>query len=472
MTVKRTSLLVLLLACLLMGLLVGCGSWGDSLTSLFDGNPWADVQQRELVWSDTSRIEQELGIDLVELPHGEPVGAWPRVVVYADRIEFDNRAWFLSLTDEQRATAGTEVEKQRTLLREAIPVAQLEDGLWRGGESQRWQAERLLVDLLLKQRERKDLALAQAPLVKEGAGGDDVIVVVERGVPFEIVWVVARALVQSSRTFWVAGQLDGRLVAIHLPLGGFGEVPGYWCATQVNLELREGGSWLVGTSSPPLTGPGGCRNTDWKRTISALARLTKRCTPRWEAWAAEVYGRHDKPVPTQHEWACSTVQITVPPDLGFEPVAQALASLHSYGPELIVGRPKSHHPGSRERCRFAIQPSELSEAQLDHICASDFPSELLESLLDGERTSLFNPSRVAPFALEHHIEVFHYGGVEPFSFFSRETIPLLVGSGLREVFPEYAQWRQHFLNQEFEKSALAGNVIELQGVTRSPTSAD
>jgi len=141
---------------------------------------------------------------------------------------------------------------------------------------------------------------------------------------------------------------------------------------------------------------------------------------------------------------------------------------------LVVGIPKTHHPGSRERCRFAIQPSELSEAQLDHICASDFPSVALEALL--ERKEPLEPWQDpwGTFPLEEHqIEALHTGpvdggGARPFNFrlFTDSEQRLVVGSGLREVFPEYAQWRQHFLDEEFEKSNFAAIHYEARSAAR------
>jgi hypothetical protein len=37
-------------------------------------NPWTEVLEREQGWYDADRIESELGIDLVEISAGEPIG--------------------------------------------------------------------------------------------------------------------------------------------------------------------------------------------------------------------------------------------------------------------------------------------------------------------------------------------------------------------------------------------------------------
>lgn len=62
-------------------------------------NPWRELHEQERVWYDKSRIENELGLELVSLKHGGPLWYNPRLIIHNDRIDFDNRAWFLSLPD-------------------------------------------------------------------------------------------------------------------------------------------------------------------------------------------------------------------------------------------------------------------------------------------------------------------------------------------------------------------------------------
>ncbi|MCA9489428.1 MAG: hypothetical protein KC621_05880, partial [Myxococcales bacterium] len=61
------------------------------------GGGWQAVADRERPWwEDSARLERREDLDLVEMPSGEPVGYWPRVVIRRDRIDVDGRAWALS----------------------------------------------------------------------------------------------------------------------------------------------------------------------------------------------------------------------------------------------------------------------------------------------------------------------------------------------------------------------------------------
>ena len=68
-----------------------------ALLSLLACDPVAPEQRAEAVFYDANRLESELGIRLVEVPDGEPLRHTIRMVIRADRIEIDNRAWWLEV---------------------------------------------------------------------------------------------------------------------------------------------------------------------------------------------------------------------------------------------------------------------------------------------------------------------------------------------------------------------------------------
>ena len=62
-------------------------------------NPWQEIHDRELMWYDKERIETDLGIELMTLQRGGPLGYNHRLVIHRNGMSFDNHAWFLSLPD-------------------------------------------------------------------------------------------------------------------------------------------------------------------------------------------------------------------------------------------------------------------------------------------------------------------------------------------------------------------------------------
>ena len=61
--------------------------------------PLQDAAEREAVWWDADHIRTASGVSLVPVTHGLPVGYWPRIVLRMDGIDFDSRAWALSLPE-------------------------------------------------------------------------------------------------------------------------------------------------------------------------------------------------------------------------------------------------------------------------------------------------------------------------------------------------------------------------------------
>jgi hypothetical protein len=95
-------------------------------------HPDADLVAREATWADADQVEAELGIDLAELPGGEPLGAWPRVVIRRDGIDLDTRAPWLALDPEQRAALGP--SEQKALLVEQPGLVPLDGGALVAGQ--------------------------------------------------------------------------------------------------------------------------------------------------------------------------------------------------------------------------------------------------------------------------------------------------------------------------------------------------
>jgi hypothetical protein len=92
-------------------------------------NPWTEIHQREMLWYDAKQLEQQLDLELVEMPQGGFLGNNPRIIIREESIEFDNRSWFLNLpdsfflADEESFNApeaiGTEAQ-QRYLIEETV----------------------------------------------------------------------------------------------------------------------------------------------------------------------------------------------------------------------------------------------------------------------------------------------------------------------------------------------------------------
>ncbi len=61
-------------------------------------NPWQDIYDREMVFRQ-ALIHEHTDINLPEITSSSPITHAPRIIIRKDRIEFDNRVWWLSSPD-------------------------------------------------------------------------------------------------------------------------------------------------------------------------------------------------------------------------------------------------------------------------------------------------------------------------------------------------------------------------------------
>ncbi len=339
-------------------------------------SPWRGLHEAEQVWHDADRIEAELGLALVPLQAAAPLGSWPRVVVRSDRIDVDNRAWFLSLPDAYFLSPEASVEDLAAPLVVKEGVVALSEG---------WVSEAdlegaLVVPLYEVLQAHADRA---QDLGARGEGypsfGGDLTLVAEPDVPVETLAAVAYAAGQAEYGSWMlAGRAAGRLQgALSMPplLAADPDLPekrrrrAAGCLVDCTVLLGGETERAVCGSLPPVSAAPGCAAADLA-VVDALARLAARCVGRWAALPSPMPAAG----PARQPEAC--IGLTVSGGgVSTRALVDEMARVHAHHPALR--QPGFYTPSTvaLERpaaedaaCAFALDPSSLTEAQLDVAC--------------------------------------------------------------------------------------------------------
>ncbi|MCB9678053.1 MAG: hypothetical protein H6737_23335 [Alphaproteobacteria bacterium] len=345
---------------MLVALLVGC-------------SPWPGVAAGEAVWwGPTDRIEAEQHIDLVDLPAGEPIGYWPRVEVYADRIAIDSRATVLSLPPEVRD--GIPPELLDRLLIESRTVASVTAGRV-PKDAKRGQLITGLYDALLALAEaHKDLALATRDESLEFRGLLTVVPDAATSAELlrEVIFTAGQAQFGSAA---LAGASGGRLRMATA-------FDGASCAIPVLLEGSPGGAGIdasgVGLRGASCTAPP-------DEVPRVLQELAAACDSRLDRIAATVAERHPGLEPVDPaEWRCIVVHPSVSEesDATVADLLPALASVLPSHPAIRHGYVLSRSYGP-DACEARRPIAELTDDELDRVCNVEYGLASVEAATEA-----------------------------------------------------------------------------------------
>lgn len=339
-------------------------------------NPWRGVHEAELVWHDADRIEAELGLTLVPLQAAAPLGPWPRVVVRSDRIDVDNRAWFLSLPDAYFLDPDASVKDLAAPLVAEEGVVALMEG--RVAETDLQGA--LLLPLYEVLHAHADRA---QDLGARGEGypsfGGDLTLVAEPDVPVETLAAVVYAAGQARYGSWMlAGRAGGRLQgALAMPplLDTDPDRPqalrrrADGCLVDCTVLLGGETERAVCGALPPIAAAPGCAAAGLA-VVDALAVLADRCATRWAALPSP----EPAPGPARQPEAC--IGLTASGGgASTRVLVDEMARVHAHHPVLrqpgffTPSTAALQNPSAEDgSCAFALDPRTLTEAQLDVAC--------------------------------------------------------------------------------------------------------
>ena len=320
-------------------------------------NPWSALHEREQIWYDADRIENEQELDLIEIEAGEPIGYWPRIVVRSDRIEFDNRAWFLSLPEEFfLSDEHTDIDR-RAYLVESQTVEILALGAMTPSNGQDVPFPQLArvfeehANSVESFRER--FALSEPNMHRT-------TVISEPDVPWGTAAGIMYTAMQSLVDLPVlAGRVGNRL---RTPMASVSDEG--LCLVEGRQRLTNDGAWLEIPGIPPLVGEDGCAGSDWASIMDAAETLLEGCHARWpgelpiiDLGALDALEFYDP---------CIQISMQVSEDVTVEAVMTALSESYQRYPDL---RPIFHQANvEASMCQDGLVFAELTAARLDQFC--------------------------------------------------------------------------------------------------------
>ncbi|MCB9793367.1 MAG: hypothetical protein H6741_11660 [Alphaproteobacteria bacterium] len=328
-------------------------------------NPWAEVHEREAPWWGPA---SGLPAELVRLPEGEPVGYWPRIVVGAEAIEVDNRAWFLSLPEP--LLEALEPEDLERLLVERRLDLPLDAGRI-PERAQRGLFIPALYDTLIEVVEAAKWA---AELDEAMAFEDAVLVLPAPGVPSQTL----------AQVFYTAGQAQlggaalGGLVDDRVRrVSAAGDAAA--CAGLVILEANAEGPMLSG-GGRALSLDGACPSGAPGATLERLITL---CEPRWQALVQEAFAAAPQATPLpESRWRCAALLTSLGGEGRAEDLLRALSELHA---RRDLARQVYTLGGGASGCADPVDLSQpLDPATLDQVCSAARFQDLLVAWTSGE----------------------------------------------------------------------------------------
>ena len=385
-------------------------------------NPWSDIHEAELVWHDADRIETELGITLAPLGASAPVGPWPRVVVRSDRIDFDNRAWFLSLPDAYFLDPERSFKELSAPLVVHEGLVSLQDGSLEPAD-RTGQLVPVLYEALQRQADEARSAGQRFGPNHDFAG--HITVVAEPDTPIETLNAVLYSAGQAQHGSWMfAGRTGDKLHAALSapPLDASAPDLGLRlrdrqgrCLVQCRLHVGHGMELASCGELPPIGSAQGCSPAELG-VLDALGTLRDRCQSRWAELPEDDMPRG--PAPAQGADSCIGMQL-VGEGITYQEVVDEMAAAHRHHPELqqsfvYAGPSEASDAASLQAaCAFVLDPGTLTEAQLDLACQPT-------SGLGETNPNQFVHTAAGGFALRRW---------------------MAAPDGYAEAFPEYAAWR-------------------------------
>ncbi len=325
-------------------------------------SPWSQVTAREAVWwGPADELAASADLSLVPLASGEPVGRWTRVVVRQDRIDVDNRAWFLTLPptffrDDDIAMTGS-------LLVDDEGVVELQEGHVPASDKKGSFVQPLFDRLLVA-------AEAQKSVVGQGGPEFDgnLVIVPEPGVPAstirEVMYTAGQAQFGGLN---LAGAHHGRLrrATAGAPSS---------CALSLALEGKADGR--VQLRPQQAAGPNPCLAPDelgrWLRDLPAT------CQDRWDGIGAEVFAQYPGvDAPELEQWQCVTIDLSLN-DAAIGPSLEAMSVVHGAYPRLRQRAFTSGLPRSCAAGEVPLQGMCGDEAVRAHLLAT------MDAIASGE----------------------------------------------------------------------------------------
>jgi hypothetical protein len=305
------------------------------------------VAEEAVWWGPVDELEAAVGLDIVDLPAGEPIGYWPRIVLYDDRIEVDNRAWFLSLPDDLRAS-------QPALLREPERVADVVDGevpesVLRGRLiSGLYEALRPMANAhreLAEETGDEALAFDGRVVVVPSAGTSTTLLL-------QVLFTAGQSMYDNAA---MAGDTGGRLRSATA-------WDGATCSVPLIAEPRDDGFVLQAARIPfrgaQCPSPPGELGTVVRELVEACARVHDRI-------ADEVAADGLDP----EQWRCATVHfMPAETSVRVDRVLPGLAGLHAHHPTIRQGLMLGINGGVDAPCDQRPTVAELTPAQLQAVC--------------------------------------------------------------------------------------------------------
>ncbi len=268
-----------------------------SLMGLFlmSCNPWQDVYEREVHWQ--KELLSSSGLNPPKLTHARPLNRSLRITIHPDRIELDNRAWWLSLSDAFFLSDEAEEEAQLTLLFEE--VLPLEQGIFSPSELEGVYHPKLqeLTEAYFKSTLMSKFSEASKLLgERELSSRNEAIIVANEEIPLSTIYTVIYSVGGWTPDITFAGlygeTLSGIVSAPPPPSGKRNEVWGDQLNTlscQLHVETKH--VWIQcsdrsidpffsngGPSPyPPLSLSTSCRSADWQGLLQSFQQLQSAC---------------------------------------------------------------------------------------------------------------------------------------------------------------------------------------------------
>ncbi|MEC7949215.1 MAG: hypothetical protein VX265_16720 [Myxococcota bacterium] len=334
-------------------------------------NPWREIHEDELAWHDADRIETEMGLSLIPLRAAAPLGPWPRVVIRPDRIDMDNRAWFLSLPEAYFLDPDASAEELAAPLAVKDGLVSLDAGRL-GEKDRRGMLIPALYEALLTH-----VDAARAAGQRYGGThhfGGDLTVVADKAVAIQTLTSVVYTAAQAQYgSIMFAGRADGKLQGALSAPPLTGDDPAVVraaarqseCMMDCSLHLDEGLERAVCGALPPIAAAPGCASTELA-VMDALVTLRDRCEPRWSSEPRLQAGTPPD--------ACIGLRLSAH-GLSYPQILDEMAEAHARFPALrqrILPDFASDSvlaPAERvSACAFALDPASLTDAQLDVAC--------------------------------------------------------------------------------------------------------
>ena len=383
-------------------------------------DPLPDPYRDEAIWYDTERIASEAGAALVTISSGEPVGYWTRIVIREEGIDVDSRAWSLTLPETELGREGAVSPFVWSSL------VSLESGRLAEGAD-----ELMITPLYEALRDVASAHIDAGALHEEALFHGRAMLVAEPNIPWQTIRAVLYSAGQAQfSSVAIVGQVDGRL---RYPGAPSAELT---CPLEVTARLTPSAAWFEVNHlrAPPLTGPGGCADSDG--LVSAVASLSAACVPRWRAALAAL---GEQPVAGMD---CVSVIASPDNELSAAALLQHQARLYEAWPVvdqgLLTGGSMSSGSDAAA-CQHAVSVASMRPDQLDYICDAERAARSIQEIqhLPSHRARVMFSTNLTGHDLD----------------------------SLTRAFPDYAAWRSDALPPPSREPSYQSEALDLQNIS-------